>query len=42
MDIDCIAVIFDVEVRMYGGPSCAGWKDDEYSFLFINGYLPED
>jgi len=42
LDIDHVADIFGVEVRMYTGPSFAEWKDDEYSFLFINGYLPEE
>ncbi|MGG1554568.1 ImmA/IrrE family metallo-endopeptidase [Paenibacillus ferrarius] len=41
MDLDLIASIFDVEIRTYAGPSFAEWKEDEYSFIFLNGYLDQ-
>lgn len=42
LDLERIADIFGVELRLYAGPSFAEWKDDEYSFLFINAYMPEE
>lgn len=39
MDLDLIASIFDVEIRTYAGPSFAEWKEEEYSFIFLNAYL---
>ncbi|MGO4500034.1 ImmA/IrrE family metallo-endopeptidase [Paenibacillus sp. 2RAB27] len=41
MDLDLISSIFDVEIRTYNGPSFAEWKEDEYSFIFLNAYLNE-
>lgn len=41
MDLDLIASIFNVEIRTYAGPSFAEWKEDEYSFIFLNAYLNE-
>ncbi|NOU68342.1 ImmA/IrrE family metallo-endopeptidase [Paenibacillus sp. LMG 31461] len=41
MDLDLISSIFDVEIRTYAGPSFAEWKEDEYSFIFLNAYLNE-
>lgn len=41
MDLDIIASIFDVEIRTYAGPSFAEWKEDEYSFIFLNAYLKQ-
>lgn len=42
MDIERIAAIWNVEIRTYLGPSFAEWKDDDYSFIFINDYLTEE
>ncbi|WP_308637686.1 ImmA/IrrE family metallo-endopeptidase [Paenibacillus silvisoli] len=42
IDIDRVAAIFDIEIRTYLGPSFADWEEDEYSFIFINGYLTEE
>jgi Zn-dependent peptidase ImmA (M78 family) len=42
LDIDLVASIFGVEVRLYRGPSFAEWKEKEYSFVFINSNLAEE
>jgi Zn-dependent peptidase ImmA (M78 family) len=42
LDIDLIASIFEVEIRLYQGPSFAEWKEKEYSFVFINSNLAEE
>jgi Zn-dependent peptidase ImmA (M78 family) len=42
LDIDHIASIFGVEIRLYQGPSFAEWKENEYSFVFINSNLTEE
>ncbi|SEM80556.1 ImmA/IrrE family metallo-endopeptidase [Paenibacillus sp. OV219] len=42
IEIERIAAIWNVEVRTYLGPSFAEWKDDDYSFIFINAYLTEE
>ncbi|AZN43390.1 ImmA/IrrE family metallo-endopeptidase [Paenibacillus albus] len=42
MDLDRIAAIWDVEIRTYTGPSFAEWKEEDYSFIFLNGYLSEE
>lgn len=42
MDLDNIASIFNIEVRTYKGPSFAEWKEEEYSFVFLNAYLTKE
>jgi Zn-dependent peptidase ImmA (M78 family) len=39
MDLDRIADIFGIEVHYYDGRSFADWRDGEYAFILLNGYL---
>jgi Zn-dependent peptidase ImmA (M78 family) len=42
LDIEHVADIFNIDIRTYSGPSFAQWEEDEYSLMFINGYLSEE
>lgn len=36
MDIELIAAIFGIEIRLYDGPSFAEWDKGSYAFIFLN------
>jgi hypothetical protein len=41
MNLERIAAIFNIEIKYYEGPNFAHWKEEEYSFIFINAFLCE-
>ncbi|PWW06280.1 uncharacterized protein DUF955 [Paenibacillus cellulosilyticus] len=40
LGIDRVAPIYEVEVKIYEGPSFAQWHEGEYCFMFLNNQMP--